>query len=296
MTTSPCAPARFASMAVSALILACGSSDPTDSGGEGTVTVTTWGEEYIEEELPADSGDGDGFVDGWTVRYERFLVNFRDIRVADAKGTEAALFEGSYLVDNTEPGVKEIVTFEDIEARAWDRFSYAIAPVEASAALGPGATEDDRQMMQDAGYSVYVEGTATKGDVEKTFAWGFAIGTRYLECHSEQGGRDESGIVVKNNAAIDVQLTTHGDHLFYDRLQSSPDPSVPTSLRFDALAAADADDDGEVTLEELNAEPLDVTLYDPSGLGAATHGAFVSALARTIGHFRGEGECTVAKL
>lgn len=86
------------------------------------------------------------------------------------------------------------------------------------------------------------------------------------------------------------------DHLFYDRLQSSPDPSVVTSLRFDALAAADANADGEVTLEELNATPIDVRLYDPSGLGAATYGAFVTQLARTVGHFRGEGECTVSRL
>jgi len=51
-----------------------------------------------------------------------------------------------------------------------------------------------------------------------------------------------------------------------------------------------------LTLEELNAKPLNVRLYDPSGLGAATHGAFVTALARTVGHFRGEGECTVRDL
>jgi hypothetical protein len=93
-----------------------------------------------------------------------------------------------------------------------------------------------------------------------------------------------------------VQLTTHGDHLYYDRLQASPDPAVNTSLRFDAIAAADKDDDGEVTLEELAATPLDVRSYDPSGFEAATQGAFVTSLARTIGHFRGEGECNISKL
>jgi hypothetical protein len=95
---------------------------------------------------------------------------------------------------------------------------------------------------------------------------------------------------------LEVQLTTHGDHLYYDRLQASPDPEIKTSLRFDTLAAADANDDGELTLEELNAAPLNVRLYDPSGLGAATHGAFVTSLARTVGHFRGEGECSVREL
>lgn len=82
----------------------------------------------------------------------------------------------------------------------------------------------------------------------------------------------------------------------HDRLQASPNPAVATSLRFDALAAADANADGEVTLDELTAAPLDVRLYDPSGLGAVNFGAFVTALARTVGHFRGEGECTVSGL
>jgi hypothetical protein len=152
-------------------------------------------------------------------------------------------------------------------------------------------------MMIAGGYSLYVAGTATgaEGD-EKRFAWGFAIGTRYNECHSEQDGRDEAGVVVTNNSSVEAQLTTHGDHLFYDRLQASPDPAIPTSLRFDALAAADANADGEVTLEELNARTLDVRSYDPSGLGAVTHGAFVTSLARTVGHFRGEGECTISGL
>jgi hypothetical protein len=150
--------------------------------------------------------------------------------------------------------------------------------------------------MLDGGYSFYVEATARKGAVTKHYSWGFGIGTQYNECHSQQDGKDESGIVVTNNATVDVQLTTHGDHLYYDRLQASPDPAVKTSLRFDDLAAADKDDDGELTLDELGAAPLDVRLYDPSGLDAATQGAFITSLARTIGHFRGEGECTISAI
>jgi hypothetical protein len=200
------------------------------------------------------------------------------------------------LFNNKVEGVKSVMVFPAVPARAWDLVSYEIAPVTAATSLSESATEADKAKMIAGGYSVYVSGTASKDGTEKSFAWGFALGTRYNECHSEQEGRDEAGVVVTNNADVNVELTTHGDHLFYDRLQSSPDPSVVTSLRFDALAAADANADGAVTLEELNAKPLDVRLYDPSGLGAATHGAFVSSLARTIGHFRGEGECTVSRL
>jgi hypothetical protein len=223
-------------------------------------------------------------------------VSFQNIVVADQSGEVAAQMSGSKLFDNVTAGVKAIVDFSGVPARAWDRVSYEIAPVTAATELTASATEADKELMIAGSYSLFVSGTASKGQTEKRFAWGFAIGTRYNECHSEADGRDQAGLVLTNNATLDVQLTTHGDHLFYDRLQSSPDPSVATSLRFDALAAADRNDDGEVTLEELNATPLDVRLYDPSGLGAATHGAFVTSLARTVGHFRGEGECTISRL
>lgn len=289
-------PLAMATCALALLTSACGSSDPTGSGGIGTLSFTTWGEEYIEDAIPTDPGDGSGFVDGWTVSYDRFLVNFQNIVVADASGDMAASMQTATLFDNTLPGVKTIVEFPDVPAKAWDRVSYEIAPVTASTALGGGVPEADKAMMLAGGYSLYTSGTASKDGAEKRFAWGFAIGTRYDECQSEQDGREEAGVIVTNNGSLTAELTTHGDHLFYDRLQASPDPSIPTSLRFDALAAADADDDGEVTLGELAAKPLDVRLYDPSGLGAVNFGSFVTSLARTVGHFRGEGECTVSGL
>ena len=75
---------------------------------------------------------------------------------------------------------------------------------------------------------------------------------------------------------------------------------MPTKLRFDAIAAADRPGDGfgEITLEELSAVQLStlVGAYDPSGLPAATLGDFVTALAHTVGHFRGEGECTATAI
>lgn len=289
--------ATFAITLVGAISsLACSSSDPTGSGGEGKLTFTTWGEEYIEDEIPTDSKEVAGFVDGWTVKYEKFLVNFQNIVVADAQGNQAAALEGSMLFDNHKKDVKTIIEFDDIEAKAWEDVSYEIAPVTKKTELSESVSADDKQLMLDGGYSLYVEATATKEDVSKHFAWGFAIGTHYQDCHSEQEGREEYGVIVTNNSQLEVQLTTHGDHLYYDRLQASPDPAIVTSLRFDTLAEADKDEDGELTLEELNAAALNVRIYDPSGLKAATQGAFLTSLARTVGHFRGEGECDISDL
>ena len=277
--------------------VACGSSDPTGSGGEGKITFTTWAEEYVEIEIPVDSKVVAGFVDGWSLKYEKFLVNFQNLKVADAKGNEAGGMSGSLLFNHHVKGVKSIARLDQVPAQAWEHVHYEIAPVTKDTERNDSATVADWELMLDGGYSFYVEGTATKADVRKHFAWGFTIGTKYERCHSEQDGKDLLGVVVRNNSETDLELTTHGDHLYYDRLQASPDPAIVTSLRFDALARADVDEDGEITLQELNAAPLDIRLYDPSGLkGITSQGAFVTSLARTIGHFRGEGECDISAL
>lgn len=260
----------------------------------GSVTFTTWGEEYIERGIPA--GD-EGFVDGWSVEYHKFLVAFANITVADGAGRVAAASDQRFVVDNARPGRKKLLSFDEIEAKAWDRVSYEIAPPTRDAAL-IGATDDDLELLLDDDYALYIEGTAVKGDVTKTFALGFDTATRYHDCKAEEDGKQTDGIVVTNGSANVSELTTHGDHFFYDRLQGSAGANIETSLRFETIAQADdgGDGDGVITADELAAQAIDVELYDPSGLPADNLLEFMTGLARTVGHFRGEGECSLAKL
>lgn len=277
---------KLALLLAAAHLIACSSEET------GTATFTTWGEEYIEEGIPA-GGDG-GFVDGWSIKYDKFLVAFANIEVADASGDVAGRAEQSFVVDNTRPGRKKLVTFADVEAKAWDRVSYQIKPPTEDATL-VSATSKDLQILRDGGYSIYIEATATKGDVTKTYALGFENATQYKECQAEEDGKETLGIVVTNGSEDTSELTTHGDHFYYDRLQGSAGANIETSLRFETIAKADDDGDGNgvITAEELENEPLDVELYDPSGLPASNMLEFMSGLSRTVGHFRGEGECTV---
>ncbi|HET7543199.1 MAG TPA: hypothetical protein VFK05_25170 [Polyangiaceae bacterium] len=287
-----------------ALLVLVGCSDPTSSG-KGTELFTTWGEEFIENGIPASDGTS-GFIDGWSVRYHKFLVNFHNIVVADGAGHEAARLDKPRFVDNTRAGEKELVTFGELEAQAYTLVSYEIKPAVDDEQIVSAADPADLAMMVRDGLSVYVAGEATKPDpmdakktLSKTFHWGLRTQTSYKDCHSDENGISTQGVVVTTNKTDTSQLTTHGDHFFYDSLQSGEN-AKPTAIRFEEKAQADdgefGDGDGDITLQELCHENIDPDLYNPSGLPGSTIGDFVISLARTIGHFRGEGECTIKRI
>ncbi len=269
-------------LATAVAIAACSIS----SEGQGTATFTTWGEEFIEKEIPASE-----FADGWTVHYNKFLVNFGGVKVADANGTVAAEMKTSKIFDNTKAGVKPVITFPNLPAKAWTHVSYEIQPVTATSDAS-NIDAADAAMMVKNGYSIYVDAVATKGTVTKKYSWGFKTHTLFDRCKGELSGKDTDGTVITNGGTDTMQLTTHGDHLYYDDLQSQE-----AKVRFDAIANADKDNDGVVTQAELaNVKRAELhTAEIPYGVGAAaninTLEEYITALSRTIGHFRGEGEC-----
>ena len=113
--------------------------------------------------------------------------------------------------------------------------------------------------------------------------WGFETDTEYGNCHATDKVPD-GGVGI-------MQITIHGDHLFMDSLVE-----MEPSLRFDPIAAADADADGRVTLEELAQvsgtafEALDHYDVAPDSQIDDLR-AYVTYLATTIGHIDGEGHC-----
>lgn len=254
-------------------------------GGAGAVSFDTWGEEYIEEQIPASE-----FEDGWSVTFDKLLINIGHVAVADAAGVTGAKMEGTIVFDHKLPGVKPVFSAQDLEARAWEKVSFEVPVTGPEAALSDGVTEADRQLLVDAKASVYVIGAATKGAETKTFEWSFPVGTLYDDCEGDRDGKKTEGALVTNGGTEQMQLTIHGDHFFYDDLQSAN-----AVLRFDPIAAADADMDGAVTLDELSQIQLKDIAVGSYGTGSADDindlGAFVVALSQTLGHFRGEGEC-----
>jgi len=270
---------------LTATVVACSSDE---ASGSGTVTFTTYGEDFIEKEIPSSDVE-----DGWTIKYERFLVTFHDISVADGEtAPPVAVLPTSKLFDNHVPGDKKVVDFPSLPAKAFTHVSYRIAPAVAGTTLGDGVTEADKTMMVTNGYAMYVEATATKAAVSKKYKWGFKLNTLYDKCKGDVSGKETDGAVVTNGGTDIIQLTTHGDHLYYDDLQAKE-----AKVRFDNIAAADVNNDGDITLEELATVKLAAipAANGPYGTGSAAGindlRQFVEALSRTVGHFRGEGEC-----
>lgn len=255
-----------ASLAVASTgLVACGDDD-----GTGTVQVETWGEEFIEQGIPAAE-----LEDGWAVTFHAFVVTLGDVTAA------GETFPGYRAVDLTAAGPHDLVSGEASTGPIAPA-GYTIAPVDADTTnVNVDSALFDTMVAE--GYSVWVEGEATKDASTITFAWGFDGTYRYTECHA-------TGDVEAGDTGT-VQLTIHGDHLLYESLV---DPEA--KLRFQVIVDADADADGEVTPAELAAfagtdfQALDH--YDvPAGSGIDNLWDYLAAQVATVGHIDGEGHC-----
>lgn len=267
--------------------VACAGTD----NGKGRVIVTTWGERFVEDGLPSDVFP----KDSWSVKYSMFLVVYHSVTIADEANNVVAKLDHPLVFDLTKKATgnpKTLLTAE-LEAKPWPEVSYQVGPISLDATAGDLASDADVSLLGTEQASVHVEGTATSptGAI-KTFNWSFSSATLFEGCHGEQDGKEVEGVLVSNGGTQVVELTVHGDHLFYDDLQS--EEAVP---RFQALADADANNDGEVTLAELDrvplyAIPIDKGTYGTGALGNVnTLGDYERTLSRTIGHYRGEGWC-----
>lgn len=140
----------FRRLAASLIVLgasACSSSNE----GAGTITVTAYGESFIEDGIPASEMD-----DAWSVDFTRFEVTIDDVAVAGGELTDLD------AVDLTE---------------GTDGHGQELGVVPASVGThGEGAFVIRR---------VEVEGIAEKDGESKTFNWTFDEAVDYHECANE---------------------------------------------------------------------------------------------------------------
>lgn len=244
--------------------------DGADEDGEGTLRVTVYGEEFVEDRIPADE-----VVDGWEVAFDRFMVSVSDV-AADGEP-----LGGTYVFDLRQgtDGAGHALGSMLAPAGTVEHLDYRVGPA-ALEAEGNVADEDVRSMAQ-AGLSLWVQGVATRDADVVRFDWGFTTDTRYTEC--------ETARPLADGGEATSQITIHADHLFYDDLDSET-PNVA----FDIIAEADVmgDGDGMVTPGELAA--LDITgqsRYQVGSRDITDLWSFIEAQTRTLGHIDGEAHC-----
>jgi len=249
-------------------------------GSTGTLVAAIYGEEFIEEGLPASV-----FSDGWSVKFDKFLVSVGEMSWGKEAGVpllSAAAFHSFDLVSPS-AGMGQTITIGTVPEGKYPAVSYRLAPPPAGAMAG-NATVSDKALLSQEGYAVYVVGTATKGAQSMKLDWGIDADVRFGNCES-------TAEIAGSGRSV---ITIHADHLFYDDL-TSEEPNVT----FDLMSTADANADGTITLAELTA--VDITTLPNYQVGSKRLGAktienlgdFVRYLVTTVGHIDGEGHCQV---
>jgi len=233
--------------------------------GEGTWAPETWGEEYLEEGIPAEE-----FADGCAATFDNFYV-----RIA-----EAGLVDGD---DTVVAGIPEALVF-DVAAAGPHPMPEVAAEKgfydTARFLIGPGtAAEGNADPAELDGHAVRAVGSLTCGADAVTFDLTFDPETTY-DCEPED-------LTIVAGDATPTQLTIHGDHLFYDGLENAD-----AEVRGQAWIDADADADGILTAEELKATAVAPLGYQVGSQGdVADLHAFVESLVGGLGHIDGEGHC-----
>jgi hypothetical protein len=284
-----------------ALCLVC-ASGCASQGGEGALSIRISGEEAALGGYPVGEGEHQiAFEDGWTLEFQKVIVSLAHFNLATTDGEDANLDAEAVVVD-LHKGTPELWHFEGLAAQRWDAVGYRYLKPPTDVRIVNGVSDADVERMRAEGFSLLFEATANKGDREVKLSWGFPISINMVHCQNGLDGTD--GIVVRDNAVTNAEVTVHLDHLFFDSF-ALPEPK----LRFDPLAAM-APADGPLTLADLegqdnlsdikgaDGELLDVS-YDP---GSAFHpvpknlAEYIQSAGETTGHWNGEGHCEYHRL
>ena len=236
----------------------------------GELAVTIYGEDFIEDTIPAAD------TDGWQITFSKFLIVVDQI---EAKGVSIQAPHAFDLTKKSSGQGHMVHLLTGLEDGPIKPLSYRVSPPSGPLTMGD-ASAADKLLLSQRKLSLYVQGQAVKGQDTKTFTWEFDSATTYSGC--------QTTATIKGGQRAMSQLTIHADHFFYDDLVSE-EPAVAFGL----IAQADADGDGQVTRAELEAS--DITAQERYQVGNRTDiknlWQFIAAQTATLGHIDGEGHC-----
>lgn len=275
-------------------IAACSSSD--GGSGTGNVQIFVVPEDSIANGLEPGT-DPENIQDGWTVKYDRYLVAIGNFRARRSDTGDTISDPTVYVADlKTAPTSGYVATeFTGIAAVRWDKFGYDIPNAKPFAKPLGGTAQTDADFMIKNGYSVYFEGYGEKEGTKISFKWGFSAGTSFDDCASSDGAL---GFAVPAGGTVQIKPTLHGDHQYFDNVTQGVEL---TKRLAQWLAICDKDQNKDLTIAELVAcdvttalpqPPYDLTaVKDQDGDGKLSVYDYVNTQLRTFGDYQGDGEC-----
>jgi hypothetical protein len=227
------------------------------------------GHVYLSAEASAATVEGFSTDDGWTIRFEKLLVGLGNVQLAGDPCNTYANAGYDRLFNFTQAGAQklgEVYGLDGCEIR------FRLRPPSDDSLLQNGVTAADREFMRKLNVigdiselptegppprtAVYARGTATRNSLIKHFDWKFIARYTLTDCANVIDGERNTFLHLKGGDDLRPILSFHGEDLFLDGI------SVDATRRFDALAAADANADGQVTLEELVMLPAPMIALD----------------------------------
>ncbi|MDC0668350.1 hypothetical protein [Nannocystis radixulma] len=210
------------------LLSACAASEGT---AERDISVLLADASFVEDGIHPST-----IKDGWAVTFSQLQVSIGDVVLEDLSLDDTA--QQYQIVDVVRAGEGLILGSAHRTSEHPHSLIGGIGFTIASAAgsVAGNVDESDVERMRTGLYSIYVEGTAQRGEETKSFSWGLTAGNAYMDCISQASFADEEP---------QVTISVRGDRLFGDE-----------ELVFDPFAASDANADGEIEEAELRNSEL----------------------------------------
>ena len=271
-----------AGLAAATLAFACGD----DGDARGQLQVRVQAEASITEGLKADGGE-DGIDYG--VTFSKYLVAIGKVRLGRA-GHPERRDDRVFVADLLKVGEQgaELGELTDLESGRWEQLGYETPITPAGAIPLAGVTPADLQVMVDQQLTYWIEGTVAGPDKPLSFKLQVGVPAVFSDCQTNA----RPGIAIPDGGRTSLNLTLHGDHLFFDGFLSGSEAAVKRSAKW--LIDADLNRDGRVETPELVGQSA-VRLFPMANLSGFTINDaldFVRAQLSTQGHVNGEGECT----
>jgi hypothetical protein len=209
-------------------------------------------------------------TDGWTITFTSFVVVLHDPGLIERINNDPAYVrELGVTVWDVVPALAEGEELSrKIRATRYDGAQFRIAPTSISA-YDPVPGNVDQDVVDaavDDGWSVRVVGTATGAGGDVSFDWTFDTNTFY-RCELEGDEVVELGAEAEETTTIEIL----GEVLFRGEADNAD-----AAVVFQPIADADADGDGAVTADELDAAGLLDTVVE---------------LTHELGGIQGAGAC-----